>query len=958
MSELSLHPPRHLVQPSSQTPWDVSILDSIPPELQDNVVSKSKVAAYDSYEDIHAILSMDDGKISLYRQGSMYDILYHPLLNGINSLLLSLSGNTDSYFIYALNSISGFLGLWWLPRTTKNPLMLPRAPSCKLRLNAKSLIDDTDLSSVVLIKALGNFLFMACKYGKVWCCSASSRPMVLTATELKSTYSRVCNSDFRNSTASIIPSPILAFLPTFSPFNDEREIFTGSKNKPAPSSFLSITLTGDIELWKEEEGEVFCRLQDLLETNLEDSFDGIEVCHASSSINNVIDVIVKLQRQHLSRIYYLRVSSDARLLRCTCLNRFPDSVDCFGLVSCDNGLTYAVFGTSPISILAMGGGELETSVYEVDIPFDEELRIVGIAKDYETHGISMTTTCGYVLRVCHLHLQPTVTTVSDEQSHVIARHLRAAFWKYYQTRTLQMSPTIKSIMSSFSHQVNKTNQFGITEATILMTARQLQKEADGSSSHNPMEWHLTFMKLLKQAGLMKKISSSGRWKLLGIGQEIAIHSILTKSNLFLKDLPPYGLAVKVSLVQRHLLNHAPTIEWSVVFQQVLHVAMKYREEHEFMTYEVLTDPKHLWMHEIQECLLLQLKHSEMTKVETLETIVAASLQVHQEIKSKNYDLVKSLAIQSVRSQLKNDDLAFKLSLEHAYYEGLCQLSIDKPLEYSLEPILKRWSDFGFFSLRWFAQQGHYDKALTYGRLLPKDFKKLVDNDLTNFKWIYELRQKNYYGTSKALFSNATGQNLDDTEWHLSMAKLAGKIFNESEKKSQGGDNTSSCELLKLINKKLDLVKAQRLLIDNETLPLQTSEYLLKLAISKCDSDMESIVHNCMIGLIIASADANIDGIATFWSKAISVDMCRWKTWIQATPSPPTTLLIEKTAFGKLWQEVQDQSIDLHPIMQYGIHLENQVIRNLKSLGCEEAKELKRLLQGVIKFPCGKLLARR
>jgi hypothetical protein len=246
---------------------------------------------------------------------------------------------------------------------------------------------------------------------------------------------------------------------------------------------------------------------------------------------------------------------------------------------------------------------------------------------------------------------------------------------------------------------------------------------------------------LKQAGLMKKISSSGQWKLLGIGQEIAIHSILTKSNLFLKDLPPYGLAVKVSLVQRHLLNHAPTIEWSVVFRQVLHVAMKYREEHKFMIYEVLTDPKHLWMHEIQECLLLQLKHPAMTKVETLETIAAASLQGHQETKLKNYDLVKSLAIQIVRSQLKNDELAFlfNLSLEHAYYEGLYQLSIDKPLEYSLEPIFKRWSDFGFFSLRWFAQQGY--EVLTYGRLLPKDFKKLVDNDFINFKWIYEHRLK-------------------------------------------------------------------------------------------------------------------------------------------------------------------------------------------------------------------------
>jgi hypothetical protein len=950
MSQASLFPFRHLVRPSPQVPWDVSILNSIPSGLQDGVVSKSKVAAYDSYEDVHAMLSMDDGKISLFRQRSVYEILYHPLLNGSNSLLLSVSGNDDSYFVYALNSISGFLALWWLPRTTTTPSMVPRAPSCKLRLASNSLSGDNCLSSVHLMKAFGNNLFMTSKSGRVWRCSVSSRPMVLTATELIRTYSSVWDRVFRTVTVQRNPSPILAFLPISSTATERKEIISGNAIAPTSSPVFSMTQAGDLELWKEEEGEVVCRLHDLLENTLEDSFDGVEVCHASSSINDVIDVIVKLQRPRRSRIYYLRISSDARLIQCTWLNRFPDSVNCFGLVSCDNGMAYAVFETSPTTVIAMGGGNLETTVHEVDLPFEEVSALVGIAKDFETHGVSLLTTSGYVLRARYIQLQATVASVSDEQSYVIARHLRAAFWKYYQTRTLQMPPSITSIISSFSNQVHTTNKIGIAEAAIIITARQLQKEADGSSSHNPMEWHLAFMQLLKQAGLLKNISSSGRWMLLGIGQEIAIHSILAKSDLFVKDLPPFGLAVKITQVQHHILSHAPTMEWSVVLQQVLQAAMKYREEHAVISYDVLTDPKNLWMHEIHECLLLQLKHPEIAKIETLETIAVAALQVHQELKSKNYALVKSLAIHIVRSQLKNDDLARKLSLEHAYYEGLCQLSIDKPSEFSLEPILTKWSDFGSFSLRWFTQQGHYDKALTYGRLLPEDFKKIVDEDLIRFKWIYELRQKNFSGTTEALFSNATGHNLDDTEWHLSMAKLAGKISSMSGGKRGGKNETSSDKLLRLIENKLDLVKAQRLLIDDDTVPLQTSEYLLKLAINKCDSEIENIVHNCMIGLIIASADENMDGIATFWSKAISVDMDRWEAWIKASPSPTRDFLVEQTAFGKLWQEVQEQPVDLHPIMQYDIQLEDKVVRNMPSLDRGAARELKRLLQDVITIP--------
>jgi hypothetical protein len=536
-----------------------------------------------------------------------------------------------------------------------------------------------------------------------------------------------------------------------------------------------------------------------------------------------------------------------------------------------------------------------------------------------------------------MQLQVAVASPSDEEAHVLARHLLVAFWNYYQMKTVPLPPSLTA-----------TTSIPSMEAAILVTARQLQREGDGSSSHNCMEWHFAFLRLLKEAGLYKNLSSSGRWTLLGIGQELAIHSILAHSHLFAKELPPYGLAAKMAQVQQHVLNHCPTTEWSIALQKVLLTAMSYRNDHAITTYDVLTDPRHLWTHELRDTLLLQLKHSESAKVETLDVIVTAALQVHQEMNSKDYNLVKSLGIELIRKHLKDDKLAYALSLEHAYYEGLCQLAIDNPNEYSLEPILTKWDDFGSFALVWFAQQGHHDKALSYGKLLPDSFGQLVEKYLPQYLWVHELWQKHYGATSDALFRNATGQDLEDTEWHLSMAKLAAKVHNvagQDANNSRRREDSAVNYRRKRIDNKLDLIKAQRALMEDEQVPLQAPEFLLKLAIEKCDSAPDQIVHYAMMGLIIASAADNRDGISTVWSKVIAADMVdKWSVWIKSTPPPSRATLVEDTIFGQLWKLVQEQQpVEVHSSMQYDAGLEDIVLRKLTSLDRGAARELRRLL---------------
>ena len=134
-------------------------------------------------------------------------------------------------------------------------------------------------------------------------------------------------------------------------------------------------------------------------------------------------------------------------------------------------------------------------------------------------------------------------------------------------------------------------------------------------------------------------------------------------------------------------------------------------------------------------------------------------------------------------------------------------------------------------------------------------------------------------------------------------------------------------------------------MDGEHVPLQAPEYLLKLAIEKCEAEPEEIVQYAMMGLIIASASDNKDGIATVWSKVVAADMVdKWSVWIKSTPPPSRATLVDDTVFGQLWKLVQEQQpVEVHSSMQYDAGLEDLVMRKLATLDRGAARELKRLL---------------
>jgi len=744
-------------------------------------------------------------------------------------------------------------------------------------------------------------------------------------------------------------------------------------------------------------GTFLCQLEDELEKHIDDGFDGIQILQASAAATTtttnttttvdttttILDVVCKLLRPKRARIYWIRIAFDdtaagglVQMKKAAFLDRFHGTVTCAGLITCGNGMAYAAFDyegdtSAPVTILALStdNNTDDNAIHEVDLPQQEAPSLIGMAKDVQTHGCVLVTTPGLVLRARWMKLQQqqqqaastststSANTASDERVFLLSKHLRAAFWQYYQTQELTALPP--SLTST---------DLASLESAILLTARQLQQEGCDASSHNPTEWHLSLIRLLQQAEFYKNLSSVGRWTLLGIGQELAIHAILVQSSLFSSDLPPHGLAQKVAQVQRHVLDHAPSQEWSTVLAQVLRGASEFRNAHAESTYDVLLlqddHPRHLWTHQLKDVLLVQLKHPETTNnTTTLETIIKAALQVHHELKSPEYALVKSLGIGLIRTELKNDKLAHDLSLQYAYYEGLCQLSMDNPVEFSLEPILTAtqnddhdddasWDDFGAFSLLWFTQQGRYDQVLTYGRLLPDTFGALVKDRLHDYQWVHALRHGQYDVASDALYNiNATGQNVDDTEWHLSMAKLAAKVHDFSNGRTIEGEQDNN-KRRKRIDNKLDLIGAQLELMDakGKEVPLQTPDYLLQLALEKLEAATETddVVKYAMVGLVICQNDDSMDGIATVWSRVIAKELTtKWSVWIRSQ-APSRNVLVEETIFGQLWKQVQqEQPVDVHASMQYDSTtvLEDLVMRQLK-LDRGAAVELKRLLRSV------------
>ena len=237
-----------------------------------------------------------------------------------------------------------------------------------------------------------------------------------------------------------------------------------------------------------------------------------------------------------------------RLASATWLNRFaaPASVTIAGLAVASNGIAYAAFQQQQQQqlqstiVMAHDGAAL---LSEVDVPSSPSSYFLkgSLAADVVTHGVTALEQTGLGLRL-RLVLPESYSQQSQQMDAVtaavprLARHLRSAFWAYYDSSSSSRSqdpseaPTLE-MPPSLQHA-----SLANLEAAVLAVAVELRDKGDRMGImaqpqyQNPIQWHLALIDLLLQTGLYRKLSSLCKWSLLSIGQEVSVFVALTSTT--------------------------------------------------------------------------------------------------------------------------------------------------------------------------------------------------------------------------------------------------------------------------------------------------------------------------------------------------------------------------------------------------------------------------------------------
>jgi hypothetical protein len=633
---------------------------------------------------------------------------------------------------------------------------------------------------------------------------------------------------------------------------------------------------------------------------------------------------------------------------------------------------------------------------------------------------------------------PSSSGIQSSKLLTLTSHLRSAFWHAYQhyegavgagaSAAVAMPPSLEQASASY------------LEAAVVSVGQQLQQQpgdAAAASSQNPLEWHLAYINFLQQGGLYRKLSRATRYKLMGMGQEVTVFShLLQQTNqqqdILTSRLQPTDIASWFyNIAQKHQFlknssgskeQHDARVLWCVWFCLALKVATDFRQERAIPFYDVPVEPdvwirstrlaaavdgtQYLWTSQrlLQSSMvdLLQfLRKSQVSMVLAglIETIVQAVLQSHVDTSfsatdQERYAKVKSLAIPLLRKMVGRDDLAFELSIDHCYFEGLCQIAKDHEkqhdeknftLDAALFSKLQDCVDtttglaFGPFCLQWHAERGLYGHVLNYGHHgcpKPDDLRHLLQRDerLRPYRWIQAIRQGDYHAATDHLITDSKDPNVSfsDLTLSLSLAKLANLVV-ENDAITQ---RSSTAERSRFIDSMQERVNAQLLLLKdhpyivknepantNPAAPfhLRSPEELLSWAIDDKVGqfkDQSDRLQYCLLGLAICltmddKVGSNGDesemalGAARLWAKAILLESPLWREWIQTQPDltdPELTgLIMDSTLFGRLlkhsWRDREMKRVT------FGPSLERNVLALLK-WDYVATTEMQRLLQHV------------
>ena len=847
----SIRVDRQLIRPSARIPWSVDVVSAVPKDIVGKLGEATTGASCHGW----CCLGYKDGNFVVWQQRPKnlsetleapkgYSAIYIPDLSTKNDsspvpTLVSLTPTPDgeSVHLYTAHPESGWLVLGKTSRRDlANKSAGPRTYTAKVRIPLERPLDSAvPASNTERITSLtgspDGYVVVGTSMGNLFYVTHTSVPPALHSQKVSVTKGIL--DYFFSYPGSGSSSPIKCVIPK------------------SQTEFISISVEGTAVKWM-----VTATIGAGHHANFEpillgsitsgDSildFDQPAVLRATLSADkrSIHWIVRGSQREQggsseALRLYWIETEfSDGSLTveRCHWLSRFadPDRVSIVGLAASGNENTYAAFSS-------LGGGPVIVMILlkdcniiqELDLPLAQIPSLLPsiFFKDVVTHGCCTIATSGIGIRVRYKPVvqeaanrrmgtagQSFSSISSPSEVQKLASHLRSAFQVYYADpeMDLRMPPSLSQAVPAD------------LEEAIVSYCNELQSEGNASSSsQNPLELHRALIKLLQDGSLYRSLSVAGRWKLFSIGQELAVFFELNQT--YSKKKGSWEQEQMSSLRSHKICDWLLQLQsdqvdggwefaepWSKLLCLCLEAAAAYREAWASTFYDLSEVPPRdevcIWTshRSLQTVLLQQMQYwnqdpSSRADLKAVETVVKAALlsysesfiRIRYDEATKEYCKIKGIAIPLLRKvNGGDDDLAFELSTEHRYFDGLCKIAVDHEKKwdaksFSLDPLFatlkgseaETGKSFAAFVLQWHTDAGLFGHAINYGRHSPADLDLLMKKDdrLRAYRWIPAIRQYEYSLATESCLANTTelrDATLGSNLWTLSVAKLTTKL---------------------------------------------------------------------------------------------------------------------------------------------------------------------------------------
>ena len=750
-----------------------------------------------------------------------------------------------------------------------------------------------------------------------------------------------------------------------------------------------------------------------LSSSSEDDWKVQEVLRAVISIDNrFLHCIVRgtIVESGESRLYWIvarvngisdideKKDATMTIVRSHWLSRFalPDQVRVLGLVSCENETVYAALSDANNSVIVMAlvpGGEDDHIIKEVDLPRREVPNLLPnmMEQDMVTYGCYMVASSGIGMRARFTPQQLIGQSPSKRarigNDGILGQHLRSHFWASYQ------DPTVDKPIPPSLHQAEPAD----LELAIIQIGAELQQKGDPSSYSISIEWHKSFVKLIKEGGLYRCLSEDGKWKLLGIGQEL--HVFGEMSQLLLHkykhqdDADEWQAGLQSHSIADWLRSVQKSVErsrwlhseiWYDILGTALSTILIFREDNARSVYDIASErcSEPLWISHLslQELLNRQIKYWQTNHqdvpLELIELVVKTALLSYNESLSPSSSVEERMGfVQIQKSSISllrlvsdgNDELAFDLCKQYRYFDGLCELSVAHEkkrdaLSYALDPLFDTiegndsrsgWS-FPQHVLQWHSDRELYGQVINYGRHSISDLNRIMDknNQLRQYRWIPIIRQ-GYFGQATGMLLDNCGKEdngLRSNQWALSMAKLTNKLVPAQSQQAQ--------DQQRKIERQLELVDAQQMLLDDAQMqekdqPMMQPDELIELVMKKLENsfDQEDRVRLAFVGLTVCNfiddEKVAMEQTSRIWAECLLSDGAQWTEWASEGGGSDLAWLRENalssTVFGRLLVECRKDEKNMNKVM-YGRDIETSVLNRVQ--GDDNRESFTRVLRTV------------